>query len=91
MSTELIITVILGLIGYAIMGFAFLSKLGTGLAVLQTTITDLKENSNEKIDKLDKKQDKYNNFLERLIKCESSTSSAHKRMDDAGLGKKSEE
>jgi len=31
---------------------------------------------------LSEKQDKYNNYLERLIKVESSTSSAHKRLDE---------
>lgn len=81
MNIGIIVTVVLAFIGYVLMGFAFLSKLDTGLAVLKTTIKDLKESSNEKIDRLDKKQDKYNNFLERLIKCESSTSSAHKRLD----------
>lgn len=64
------------------MGAVFLSKLNTAVEVLKTSISDFKDSSNDKIDRLDKKQDKYNNFLERLIKCEQSTSSAHHRIDE---------
>lgn len=36
----------------------------------------------EKINTLEKKQDKHNNVIERVAKVEASASSAHKRLDD---------
>lgn len=36
----------------------------------------------EKLTELDKKQEKHNNLIERMVKVESSCSSAHKRIDD---------
>lgn len=35
-----------------------------------------------KLQYMEKKLDKHNNFAERLIKCEESTKSAHHRIDD---------
>lgn len=32
--------------------------------------------------RIENKQDKYNNYLERLVKCEQSSSSAHHRLDE---------
>ena len=45
-------------------------------------IKDLKYNFHEKIDRLETKQDKHNNLIERMALCEASTKSAHKRIDD---------
>lgn len=86
MTPQLIVTIILGVLAYIVMGIVFLSKLNTAVEVLKTTIDDYKTNSNEKFIQLDKKQDKYNNYLERLIKNEQSTASAHKRIDELKRG-----
>lgn len=36
---------------------------------------------------LSERVDKHNNLVERMAKVESSVSSAHKRLDDAGVGR----
>lgn len=36
----------------------------------------------EKLVTLEKKQDKHNNLVERMVRVEDSVKSAHKRMDD---------
>ena len=36
----------------------------------------------EKLNTLEKKQEKHNNLIERMTRCEDSTRSAHKRLDD---------
>ena len=36
----------------------------------------------EKLNSLEKKQDKHNNLIERMTRVEDSTKSAHKRIDD---------
>ena len=36
----------------------------------------------EKLNTLEKKQDKHNNVIERMAKVEASAASAHKRLDD---------
>lgn len=43
---------------------------------------------NEKIDRLEKKQDKHNGLIERMVKAEQSTSSAHHRLDENETEKK---
>ena len=35
----------------------------------------------EKLDTLDKKQEKHNNLIERMVRVEDSTKSAHHRID----------
>lgn len=35
----------------------------------------------EKLDTLEKKQDRHNNLIERMVRVEDSTKSAHKRLD----------
>lgn len=35
-----------------------------------------------KLEILDKKQDKHNNLIERMVRVEDSVKSAHKRLDD---------
>lgn len=39
----------------------------------------------EKLDTLDKKQEKHNNLIERMVRVEDSTRSAHKRIDTLEL------
>ena len=36
----------------------------------------------EKLTALEKKQEKHNNLIERMVRVEDSTRSAHKRIDD---------
>ncbi len=36
----------------------------------------------EKLNTLEKKQDKHNNVIERTVKCEQSVKSAHRRLDE---------
>lgn len=36
----------------------------------------------EKLEALEKKQDKHNNLIERMVRVEDSSKSAHKRLDD---------
>ena len=36
----------------------------------------------EKLTVIEKKQDKHNNLIERMVRVEDSTRSAHKRIDD---------
>lgn len=36
----------------------------------------------EKLTAIEKKQDKHNNLIERMVRVEDSTKSAHKRIDD---------
>lgn len=35
----------------------------------------------QKLETIDKKQDKHNNLIERMVRVEDSTKSAHKRID----------
>ena len=35
-----------------------------------------------RLDKVEEKQDKHNNLIERMTKCEESTKSAHHRIDE---------
>lgn len=36
----------------------------------------------QKLEMLDKKQDKHNSLIERMVRVEDSVKSAHKRLDD---------
>lgn len=45
-------------------------------------IGELSKSTDKKLDELTKKQDKYNNLQWRMAKIESSTASAHHRIDD---------
>lgn len=65
-SPELIVSVVIQLIAVGI----FIGVYKTTINFMQTQISELKEDMK-----------KYNNVLERLIKVESSTSSAHHRLD----------
>ena len=39
----------------------------------------------EKLNVIEKKQDKHNNLIERMVRVEDSTRSAHKRLDTLGI------
>lgn len=45
-------------------------------------IEDLKENFKEHFSSLERKQDKHNNLIERMVVVEQSIKSAHHRIDD---------
>ena len=60
---------------------------------VETSIKELKEDVNERINsnqtatathlaKLEEKQDKHNNLIERMVIVEQSSKSAHKRIDE---------
>ena len=55
-----------------------LISVGIFIGVYKTTINFMQK----QIEELKDDMRKYNNMLERLIRCESSTSSAHKRIDN---------
>lgn len=44
--------------------------------------TEFKNTIKEDINRLEKKQEKHNNLIERMVRVEDSTKSAHKRLDD---------
>ena len=46
-----------------------------------TKLTDLKQNFHEKFERVERKQDKHNNLIERVTLVEASVKSAHKRID----------
>lgn len=81
MTPQLITTIVLGVLAYVVMGAIFLSKIDTAIAVLKTTIDAHKENNDKQFERLEKKQDKHNNLIERMVKVEESTKSAHHRLD----------
>ncbi|MEI8127973.1 MAG: hypothetical protein WCG95_00015 [bacterium] len=81
MTPELITTIALGVLAYIVMGVVFVFKLDTCIAVLRTTIEAQKENNDKQFERLEKKQDKHNNLIERMVKVEESTKSAHHRLD----------
>ena len=45
-------------------------------------LDELKTHFQDKFDTLEKKQDKHNNLIERMVVVEQTTKSAHKRIDD---------
>lgn len=56
----------------------YLVTLGSLYGAFHTKIGALEKN----IDRLERKQDKYNNLQERMASVESSSKSAHHRMDE---------
>jgi len=46
------------------------------------SISSFKKHINYRLDKLEAKQDKHNNLIERMTVVEQSTKSAHHRIDD---------
>lgn len=61
---------------------AYVVTIGVGIGSVKTHLKYILE----KIDDLEKKQDKYNNMQERMVIVEQSTKSAHKRLDEIKEG-----
>lgn len=51
-------------------------------AVLFSRVTTSIKYIEEKIDRLEKKQDKHNGLIERMVVVEQSTKSSHHRLDE---------
>ena len=49
---------------------------------LNEKIKENQEHTKEHIVRLEQKQDKHNNLIERMVRVEDSSKSAHKRLDD---------
>ncbi len=60
---------------------AILSLAGTLLGTFGGIVTSNKL-TNYRIEQLEEKVNKHNNLVEKMIKVEDSTSSAHKRIDE---------
>jgi len=53
----------------------------------QKEMIDMMRNEfKENFDRIERKQDKHNNLIERMVRVEDSTKSAHKRIDDMAKG-----
>lgn len=79
-STSAIIVAGLALLGNIVGSWLANNK---SSAVMQEQIRDVKED----ISVLSARVDKHNNLVERMALVEASAKSAHKRMDDAGIGR----
>lgn len=64
------------------LGGSFLANQKT-VAIMDERIKDIRED----ISTLSTRVDKHNNLVERMVVVEQSTKSAHKRLDDAGVGR----
>lgn len=60
------------------------TSVSTAAGIMATMIASFK-NMNARIDRLEVKQDKHNNAIERLVAVEQSNKSAHHRIDDANF------
>lgn len=69
-SVELIFSIVIQLIAIGV----FIGVYKTTINFMQLQIAELKDDMR-----------KYNNILERMIRVEDSTKSAHKRLDDMKL------
>jgi len=70
-------------ISVMIISFAFF--MGQQKATLKSLENSVKKDINfidEKIDRLEKKQDKHNGLIERMVIVEQSTKSSHHRLDE---------
>ncbi len=66
-----------------IVGFAFfMGQQKAGLKNLGDSVRKDIKYIEEKIDKLEKKQDKHNGLIERMVMVEQSTKSSHHRLDE---------
>lgn len=91
---SVIIVAVLGLLGNVIASALNSNK---QTAVMQAEIKGSNALIDQKIGEvkadiatLSSRVDKHNNLVERMATVESSAKSAHKRMDDAGLGRASQ-
>ena len=66
-----------------IVGFAyFIGQQKTTLKSLENSVKKDINFIDEKIDRLEKKQDKHNGLIERMVIVEQSTKSSHHRLDE---------
>lgn len=66
-----------------IVGLKFANKeMASNIKALKEAIVELKQSFKADIDRLEKKQDKYNNLQERTAIVEQSSKSAHHRQDE---------
>ena len=77
-STELIISLIIQLVSIGI----FIGVFKATVNFMQEQIIEIKQNLKDDKQELKEEMRKYNSVLERMIICEQSTKSAHKRLDD---------
>jgi uncharacterized membrane protein len=70
-------TIIIQLVGVGIS----IGTIKSNYKLLENRINNLKEHMKESIDRLEKKQDKHNNVIERVCLVEASSKQAHKRID----------
>jgi hypothetical protein len=59
----------------------FITSMKTNQSWLIKAISDFKEQVKEDINRLEKKQDKHNGLIERMVVVEQSCKSAHHRLD----------
>lgn len=50
--------------------------------IIDMKVTDLKENFEKHLNRVEQKQDKHNNIIERMVRVEDSCKSSHKRLDE---------
>lgn len=78
--SETIIVAILALVGT--LGGSYFANQKTA-AVMDERMKNIRED----ISSLSERVSKHNNLVERMVAVEQSTKSAHKRLDDAGVGR----
>ena len=76
-SPELIVSLVIQLIAVGI----FIGVFKSTVAFMQVQIAEIKHNLKADKQELKDEMKRYNNMLERMIICEQSTKSAHKRID----------
>ncbi len=85
MTTSAIISIIIAVCGFVLtIGttiFTIGKVMGSFTASIAAQVASLRELVMFRLDRLETKQDKYNHLQERFAKTESSTASAHKRID----------
>ena len=88
MSTELTVSIIINLIVLAFFCGVYVCTVknqGKDISDLKKNISDkvedIKQNFKEHLDRVEAKQDKHNNLIERMVRVEDSTKSAHHRID----------
>ena len=89
LTTELAISIAVNIIVLAFFAGVYVStiknheKMIENLGIIiDVKIKDLKENFEKHLNRVEQKQDKHNNVIERMVRVEDSCKSAHKRMDE---------
>lgn len=74
----LLISILINIIVVAFMT----GKMSATLVFLKSTTKDYQEQTEKHFERLERKQDKHNNLIERMAIVEQSTKSAHHRIDE---------